>query len=109
MTLLEAEQGRHYRIEAVCTGPEQSRDEGETFGRGEKDAGGKECSGQSGRRFLRRETAGRLVALGLVRGTDVAILHKKRTGTLILRVRGTRLALGWGIAGGIQVSEAGGP
>lgn len=48
----------------------------------------------------------RLEALGVNERTRIAILNKKKSGTLIIKVRGTRLALGQKIADGIEVKEA---
>lgn len=48
----------------------------------------------------------RLEALGVNEMTPVTILNKKGSGTLIIKVRGTRLALGRKIAEGIEVKEA---
>ncbi len=48
----------------------------------------------------------RLEALGVNEGTDVTIINKKGSGTLAIKVRGTRLALGRQIAAGIEI-EAG--
>lgn len=45
----------------------------------------------------------RLEALGMTYGTQVEVLNGKRSGTLIVRVRGTRFALGRGITGKIEV------
>lgn len=45
----------------------------------------------------------RLEALGILEGTRIEILNKKKSGTTIIRVRGTRWALGKEIAGGIEV------
>lgn len=47
----------------------------------------------------------RLEALGVNEGTDITIVNKKGSGTLIIKVRGTRLALGKKIAAGIEVEE----
>lgn len=49
----------------------------------------------------------RLEALGVNEKTSVTILNKKGSGSLIIKVRGTRLALGGKISGGIRVEEAG--
>ena len=46
----------------------------------------------------------RLEALGMTRGTRVQVLAGKNRGTLIIRVRGCRLAVGRGITGRIEVS-----
>lgn len=48
----------------------------------------------------------RLEALGVNEHTKVTILNKKKSGTLIINVRGTRLALGQKIADGIEIKEA---
>jgi ferrous iron transport protein A len=45
----------------------------------------------------------RLQALGLTRGTKVKILNNKKSGSVIFKVRGTRLAIGKKIAEGILV------
>ena len=47
----------------------------------------------------------RLQALGLNDGTVVTVLNRKKGGALIIRVRGTRLALGRRIRQGIEVEE----
>ncbi len=49
----------------------------------------------------------RLEALGVNEKTPVTILNKKGSGSLIIKVRGTRLALGKKISDGILVEEAG--
>lgn len=46
----------------------------------------------------------RLEALGLTEGTNIKVLNKKRNGTSIFNVRGTRLAVGRAIAQGILVN-----
>lgn len=48
----------------------------------------------------------RLEALGVNEKTQIAVLNKKQSGTMIIKVRGTRLALGRRITGGIEVEEA---
>ncbi|MCH5272870.1 MAG: ferrous iron transport protein A [Lachnospiraceae bacterium] len=45
----------------------------------------------------------RLKALGMTNGTMVKVLNKKKSGSLILSVRGTRLALGSRITEAILV------
>jgi ferrous iron transport protein A len=47
----------------------------------------------------------RLEALGLTEGTTITILNKKKKGAIIVKVRGTRFAMGAHIAAGIQVKE----
>ena len=49
----------------------------------------------------------RLEALGVNEMTPVSVLNKKGSGSLIIKVRGTRLALGKKISDGILVEEAG--
>ena len=48
----------------------------------------------------------RLEALGVNEKTQIAVLNKKQSGTMIIKVRGTRLALGRRITGGIEEEEA---
>lgn len=48
----------------------------------------------------------RLEALGILEGTRVEILNQKKSGTTIIKVRGTRWAMGREIAGGIEVGGA---
>ena len=47
----------------------------------------------------------RLEALGVNEGTPVNILNKKGSGSVIIKVRGTRLALGRRLSEGITVRE----
>lgn len=49
--------------------------------------------------------ARRLDALGMNEDTTIAVLAKKRGGPMIVKVRGTRLALGKNISTKIQVKE----
>lgn len=51
------------------------------------------------------KAARRLQALGMTHGTRVDVLGKKRGGAMIIKVRGTRFALGRGICGGIFAEE----
>jgi ferrous iron transport protein A len=51
-------------------------------------------------------TMRRLEALGLTRGTRIKILNRNRGGSVILMVRGSRLAIGRKIAESIQMREA---
>lgn len=48
----------------------------------------------------------RLEALGINEKTPLMILNKKKSGTMIIKIRGTRLALGQRITGGIEVEAA---
>lgn len=47
----------------------------------------------------------RLEALGILEGTKVEVLNRKRGGATIIRVRGTRWALGKEISQGIEAEE----
>lgn len=51
------------------------------------------------------ELARRLEALGLIAGSPVEVLRKKRRGAMIITVRGTRFAVGRDIAAHITVRE----
>ncbi len=68
--------------------------------------------GQVGKRYLvegmqmEEETARRLQALGLIEGTDLKLLNRKKSGSMIVYVRGTRLAMGRHITSAITVREA---
>ena len=53
------------------------------------------------------EVPRRLQALGLIEGTPLKLLNRKKKGALILYVRGTRLALGKDISSRILVKEEG--
>lgn len=48
----------------------------------------------------------RLEALGMTRGTAIRVLGNKDRGTVIVKVRGTRLAMGKGISRQILTSSA---
>ena len=50
----------------------------------------------------------RLQALGLNDGTRIQVLNRKRHGALIVKVRGTRLALGKHISSNIEIQEESG-
>lgn len=47
----------------------------------------------------------RLEALGILEGTKVVVLNRKRNGSTIIKVRGSRWAFGNEIAEGIEVEE----
>lgn len=47
----------------------------------------------------------RLEVLGINEDTNVKILNRKRNGSMIIKVRGSRLAIGRNIAAGIEVRE----
>lgn len=55
--------------------------------------------------YVEDATTRRLEALGLNDGTIIHILTRKKNGALIIKVRGTRLALGKHISMGIEVKE----
>ncbi len=50
----------------------------------------------------------RLQALGMTRQAQVAVINRKGDGILIVKLRGTRLALGGQITRNITVRKAGG-
>lgn len=52
---------------------------------------------------LKENVKRRLQILGLTRGTRVEILNRKKSGTLIIKVRGTRFAVGKLIAEGVEI------
>ena len=45
----------------------------------------------------------RLEALGLIEGSSVSVLRKKRRGAMVIKVRGTRFAVGYGISSHIRI------
>ena len=47
----------------------------------------------------------RLEALGMTRQTSISVLNRKGKGILIIRLRGTRFALGYNITKNITVEE----
>lgn len=49
--------------------------------------------------------ARRLEALGILEGTRIEVLNQKKAGATIIKVRGTRWALGEDIAKGIEVED----
>jgi ferrous iron transport protein A len=53
-----------------------------------------------------RVLSGRLEALGIIRGTRIKVINRNKAGSVILLVRGSRLALGSRIAGMLRVEEA---
>ena len=50
----------------------------------------------------------RLEALGLIGGTPIVVLNRKKKGAEIVKVRGTRFAMGREIAAGITVTDQSG-
>ncbi len=47
----------------------------------------------------------RLEALGILNGTRIEVLNQKKNGATIIKVRGTRWALGEDISRGVEVEE----
>lgn len=47
----------------------------------------------------------RLEALGMIEGSTVSVLRRKRRGAMVIKVRGTRFAVGSGISSRITVRE----
>ncbi len=47
----------------------------------------------------------RMEALGLIEGSHISVLRKKRKGAMIITVRGTRFAVGYKISSHITVTE----
>ncbi len=47
----------------------------------------------------------RLQMLGMTNGTDILILNRKYSGAIIIKIRGTRFALGKAFSEGIMVKE----
>lgn len=45
----------------------------------------------------------RLHMLGMTRGTQITVVRKKRCGTMIIKIRGVRYAIGANTAAGIYV------
>lgn len=52
------------------------------------------------------QTGRRLEALGMTEGTIVTVMNKKKKGAQIIKVRGTRFAIGKMIGENITVKEA---
>ncbi len=52
------------------------------------------------------ETQRRLEALGMTDNASISVLNRKGKGILIVRLRGTRFALGYNITKNIQIEEA---
>lgn len=45
----------------------------------------------------------RLQSLGMIRSSHIEVIQKKRNGTMIINIRGTRFALGAGLTKEIEV------
>ena len=59
------------------------------------------------RMHLAIQTERRLEALGLTGGASIEMMNRKRHGAVIIKLRGTRFAIGKGIAQNIEIEEAG--
>ncbi|MBS7007529.1 FeoA family protein [Anaerostipes sp.] len=57
---------------------------------------------------LELATKRRLESLGMTEGSKIIVMRKKRNGAVIIKIRGTRFALGKEIVRGIQVRERAG-
>ena len=55
---------------------------------------------------LPQQVEKRMEALGMTRGSQIRVLHKKRSGALVILLRGTRFAVGRGLTSNIQIKEA---
>lgn len=53
----------------------------------------------------KEQISGRLEALGMNEGTLIRVLNIKRRGAVIISVRGTRMAMGYGISSRIEVRD----
>ncbi len=53
--------------------------------------------------WLGEKVTHRLESLGMTRGTKLLVINKKRLGAMVIKVRGTRFAIGEGFAQGISV------
>ena len=68
-------------------------------------------AGETGKRYkvqdmsLALEIERRMEALGMIKGTRVQLIHKKRRGTMVMMLRGTRFAVGHGVTSRIKVRE----
>ena len=49
----------------------------------------------------------RLQALGMTKDTTISVLNRKGKGIMIIKLRGTRLALGYNMTKNIDVRKAG--
>lgn len=67
--------------------------------------------GEPGQRYevsdttLPIETERRLEALGLTYGTRIRVINKKKHGAMVIKIRGTRFAVGKNIAEHVVVQE----
>ena len=56
--------------------------------------------------LLENQISRRLEALGINEGTPIQVLNRKKSGAMIVKIRGTRLALGKHITSNIEIKEA---
>ena len=54
---------------------------------------------------LPQKTEKRLEALGMTHGTKIQVINTKDRGTMIVKVRGTRFAIGRDISANIDITE----
>lgn len=70
------------------------------------------CEAQVGKNYIVKkislpfETERRLEALGMTSDAPVSVLNRKGKGILIIKLRGTRFALGYNITKNVAVEEA---
>ncbi len=54
---------------------------------------------------LEQQVSRRLEALGLISGTRIQLMNQNTDGAVVLKVRGSRLAIGYRIAKAIRIEE----
>lgn len=54
---------------------------------------------------LQKDAERRLEILGMTENTSISVVNKKRNGSMIIRIRGTRFAIGKGFAENIIVKD----
>ena len=52
------------------------------------------------------QTERRLEVLGMLAGTKITVVNRKKRGAMIIKIRGTRFAVGESITKSIEVKEA---
>jgi Fe2+ transport system protein A len=52
------------------------------------------------------QTERRLEVLGMLEGTKITVVNRKKRGAMIIKIRGTRFAVGESITKSIEVKEA---
>ncbi len=52
------------------------------------------------------QTERRLEVLGMLEGTNITVVNRKKRGAMIIKIRGTRFAVGESITKSIEVKEA---